>query len=127
VTKKKDDAPSADTNPEAEAEAGITGAALAEKAFDRSKHAEIEEAIKQLTPEEAAVFVKQIETSLKRKKLLLWGYLSVVLTLCIGTMWAFYMYGTREPGTFVGWVFLVPFGISGALFLLFGQLARRIE
>ncbi len=106
-------------------EGSNSGASLAEQAFDRSKHTEIEEAIKQLTPEEAAIFVKQIEASLKQKKIMLWGYLSVVLTLIIGSMWSFYMYGTRKPGTFVGWVFLVPVAVAAAQFVLFGYLARR--
>jgi hypothetical protein len=38
---------------------------------------------------------------------------------------ALYVYGTREPGTFVGWVFLIPFAAVGIVLTTAGRLAKR--
>ena len=37
---------------------------------------------------------------------------------------ALYVYGTKEPGQFVGWVFLVPFALVGLILQIFGRLAK---
>jgi hypothetical protein len=101
------------------------GEELAERALDPTKQADVEEAIGELTPEQAQMFVDKLERALKKQRLQLLGYISALVALVIGTVFALYLYGTREPGTFVGWVFLIPFGCAGALLLLFGQLSKR--
>ncbi len=80
-----------------------------------------------LTPEQAELFLRALELTMKKRRYMLLGYLSAVVAMIVGFVWALYMFGTREPGSFIGWVFLVPFACAGALFMLFGAISRRIR
>jgi hypothetical protein len=101
-------------------------AALVEAAFDAKKHAELAEAIEQLSPDEAAFFLHKLEMALKKRKLQLVGYLAAMLVWLIGMVVALAYYGSVERGTFVGWVFLVPFAVVGAVLWAFGKWADRL-
>ena len=85
---------------------------------------ELAEAIAKLSPEEADMFVRALEMTMKRRRLLLRGYLAALVTLIAGMVLALYVYGSREPGTFVGWVFLIPFAGVGIILSVFGHLAK---
>jgi hypothetical protein len=85
----------------------------------------LEEAIAQLSPEQAEMFVTILEQTMKKRRLMLIGNLAAVVALVVGSLWAFYMFGNRDEGEFVGWVFLVPFAAAGAFLTIFGRLARR--
>ena len=45
----------------------------------------------------------------------------------IGTVLALAYYGMHEGNGFVGWVFLVPFGLVGAILYAFGRWAERVS
>ncbi len=105
-----------------------SGTSLAEEAIaPRADHKDIEERIKELSPEEAAMFVQILEITMKRRRVMLLGYLAALFAFVIGMGWALYMFGTHEKGTFVGWVFLVPVALVGLILWLFGRWARHIE
>ena len=98
---------------------------LVELAFDRRRHGDVEKELAQLTPDEARIFLRLIEQALRKRRILLLGYLSALLAMLAGTVLSFYVYGTREPGQFVGWVFMVPLGSVGAILWGFGRWANR--
>ncbi len=85
----------------------------------------VEEAISQLTPEQAAEFERQMARANKRRLIMLAGYILSLFVLIAGSLWAFYVYGTAEPGSFRAWVFLVPLAVMGVIFVFAGRLARR--
>jgi hypothetical protein len=37
------------------------------------------------------------------------------------------MYATREPGSFIAWVFLVPMALCGVILVAGGKLAKAIR
>ncbi len=82
------------------------------------------DALAKLSPEEADIFLAALELTLKRRRLLLVGYIAAVLALIGGMVTAFYLYGTREPGSFAGWVFLVPFAAVAIILMTFGRMAK---
>ena len=99
---------------------------MAKKPSEKEQR-ELQKALDQLTPEQAEMFVQALELTMKKRRIMLLGYLLAVLAIVIGFGWALYMYGTHEYGTFFGWVFLIPFAIAGATFILFGKIARRMK
>lgn len=94
---------------------------------DSDEDFDLEKALDELTPEQAEMFVAALELTMRKRRLLLIGNLAAAFAILLGTLLAFYVYGGREPGTFRAWVFLVPFGVAGALLLGFGRLARRLR
>jgi hypothetical protein len=87
----------------------------------------LDEALAKLSPEEARLFVQALELAVRKRRVMLYGHLLAILCLIVGFLWALYMYGAHEPGTFIGWVFLVPFAGAGTSMLLFAKLAKRIK
>lgn len=101
--------------------------ALADDAVaDPSTHKSIEEQLDALTPEEAEMFVRALELAMRKRKWMLIGYLIALIAVVLGMMVALYVWGTREPGSFVGWVFLVPPGVAGAAIYATGKLVKRM-
>jgi hypothetical protein len=94
----------------------------AEKADD-----DLQQRLANLTPEQAEMFVRALELAMKKRRIMLFGYLGALLGLVTSSIWAFYVYAVHEPGTFIGWVFLVPFALAGAFLFTFGRLAKRIK
>lgn len=84
----------------------------------------LEEAIAKLTPEQADMFMRALALTMRKRRLMLVGNLTALLIMLVGMLFAFVAYGSREPGAFVGWVFLVPFGSAGFVLWLFGKLAK---
>ncbi len=109
MTKSKEDQ---SATPEEEATAALEGETL-------------DEAIAKLTPEQAAMFMRALALTMRKRRLVLVGNLLALLLLIIGLMFAFVAYGNRTPGSFTGWVFLVPFGSTGFVLWFFGKLAKR--
>jgi hypothetical protein len=85
----------------------------------------LEEAIAKLTPEQADMFMRALALTMRKRRLMLVGNLLALLLTVIGMLFAFVAYGNREPGSFVGWVFLVPIGSAGFVLWFFGKLAKR--
>ena len=86
----------------------------------------IEEELKKLSPEEAAVFVEMLELAMKKRRMMLLGYIIALLVLIGGTVFSLWAYATREPGTFIGWALLVPFAGVGVVFVVFAKLTKRM-
>jgi len=107
--------------------AEVDGEALADEALEpKADHRSVEERVADLSPEEAAIFNTVLEITMKRRRLMLIGYLLALVAVLVGMMWALYMYGARERGTFVGWVFMVPPALAAMIIILFGRLAGSV-
>ncbi len=96
----------------------------ADDAFDVSKQEQIAEAIKNLRPEEAALFVFHLEMKLRKRKIQLIGYLVAMAIWLAGMLFALVSFGLLEG--FVGWVFLVPFALVGLILWAFGKWAEKV-
>lgn len=94
------------------------------KAFDADRHAELAQAIENLSPEEAQFFLQKLEAALKKRRLQLIGYLVAMVVWLIGTVFALVYFGTHEG--FTGWVFLLPFFLVGIILFFFGKWADRV-
>lgn len=88
---------------------------------------DMEELLGDLSPEQAEMFVQALELALRKRRVMLLGYLATILALVIGMLFAFWIYGNREPGGFVGWAFLIPLLAAGVCLLGFGRLARTLK
>jgi hypothetical protein len=103
------------------------GEALARAALADPRDTSLEERIKQLTPQEAQLFVQALELAMKKRRIMLAGYLLSLLVLLGGLLWGFYHHTTHLDTPLRGWVFLVPMAGCGAILWLSGRLARRIR
>jgi hypothetical protein len=70
--------------------------------------------------------MRHIERIEKKRKIMLAGYLAALVLLVGGQIGAFVVYASTPPGTFVGWVFLVPFAAVGAVLWVFGKWAQSL-
>jgi hypothetical protein len=91
------------------------------------REAELQQRLAELTPEQAEMFVRALELAMKKRRIMLFGYMASLLGLLAGSVWALYIYVTHEPGTFIGWAFLVPFAVAGLIMLTFGRVAKGIK
>jgi len=98
---------------------------LVAKAFDKdAKDDEIKAAIAALSPEEAQFFLQKLEAAFKKRKMQLTGYLVAITVWVLGMVGALAYFGTHDG--FVGWVFLMPFGLVGLVLYIFGRVANKI-
>lgn len=107
------------------------GVALAERAttakkLDAETVQSLEEAIAQLSPAEARAFNEMVGRAIKKRRILFTGYMLSMLAMIVGTAFALYTFGTREPGEFVAWAWLVPFASVAVIFSAFGAWAKRL-
>jgi peptidoglycan/LPS O-acetylase OafA/YrhL len=65
-----------------------------------------------------------IERVERRRKIMLAGYLIALVLLVGGQVIALYVFSQARPGTFIGWIFFVPFLAVGLTLWLFGWLSR---
>ena len=93
-------------------------------AFDPKKQDAIAAAIENLSPGEKQLFLFQLEMKLRMRKLMLTGYIVAMFVWLAGMIGALAYFGLHEG--FVGWVFLVPFGLVGAILYTFGRWAERV-
>ena len=106
------------------ASAAVTGADL--EAPDGDKPVDIEAELQKLSPEQAAMFVDMLELAMKKRRMMLLGYLTALVVLVAGSVFSLWAYATHEPGTFIGWAMLVPFAGVGVVFIVFSRLTKRI-
>ena len=97
---------------------------LVAKAFNADKHIELAQAIEQLNPEEAAFFLEKLERAIRKRKLMITGYLVAMVVWLVGMVFALAYYGMSTG--FVGWVFLAPFGLVGLVLYGFGKWANHV-
>lgn len=98
---------------------------LVAKAFDADKHVELAQAIEQLNPEEAQFFLEKLERAIRKRKIMITGYLAAMLVWVVGMAGGLVYYGMSKGG-FVGWVFLLPFLGVGVALYVFGKWAERV-
>jgi peptidoglycan/LPS O-acetylase OafA/YrhL len=94
---------------------------------DGEGEVDIEAELAKLSPEQAEMFVSALELAMRKRRIMLTGYLAAMTAVLLGQVLAFIMYVHREPGAFLGWLFLVPFAGAGAILQIFGQMARRAQ
>ena len=111
-----------DENDEHDEDASVEDASVEDVGIEGDS---LEDAIAKLTPEQADIFIRALSLTMRKRRLMLVGNLTALLIMVIGMLFAFVAYGSREPGAFVGWVFLVPFGSAGFVLWFFGKLAKR--
>jgi hypothetical protein len=97
---------------------------LVAQAFDADKHDQLARAVEQLTPEEAAFFLDKLERAIKKRKIQVMGYLVAMVVWAAGMVCALAYFGISSG--FVGWVFLVPFGLVGGVLWAFGKWADKV-
>ena len=93
------------------------------QAFDKDSHEELARAVEKLSSQEAAFFLAKLEAAIKKRKIQITGYLVSMLFWILGMMGALAWYGTHDG--FVGWVFILPFGLVGVILFAFGKWAER--
>ena len=71
------------------------------------------------------MFIAILEKTMRKRRLMLIGNLLALLIMIIGTLAAFVVYANRDEGQFMAWVFLLPFGIGGAVLNIFGRMATK--
>jgi hypothetical protein len=114
-------------NPRAaDGPAGDPGAAELAKRAMIEAHPRLARELEALSPEEAAMFLSLMNKALRKRRIQLAGYLLSAVLMLGGMLLALYMYGTREPGEFVGWALLLPFLLVGAVLLIFGRWSRSV-
>ncbi|MGE0872141.1 MAG: hypothetical protein AB7P03_26520 [Kofleriaceae bacterium] len=88
------------------------------------KDDEVLRAIQQLSPDEAAYFLARVEAAIRKRKIQLTGYLTALGVWAVGMFLALLYYGTHDG--FIGWVFLVPFGLVGLVLYMFGRWSTAV-
>ncbi len=79
-----------------------------------------------LSQEQIDKLIAAIEKVERKRRIMLGGYLLALVLLVGGQIGAFVVFGSAPPGTFMGWVFLVPFGAVGLVLWAFGRWAARV-
>ncbi|HEX2686189.1 MAG TPA: hypothetical protein VHN14_06205 [Kofleriaceae bacterium] len=97
---------------------------LVAQAFDAAKHKDLARAVEQLSPDEAAFFLHKLEMALRKRKIQITGYLVAMVAWLIAMTLALVYAGMHDG--FIGWVFLLPFALVGAILYGFGRWAERI-
>jgi len=75
------------------------------------------------TKEQIEALVAAIDRVERRRKIMLGGYLVALVLLIVGQVIAFIIVGSAPEGSFLGWVFLIPFALVGAVLWAFGRWA----
>jgi hypothetical protein len=90
--------------------------------------ADLARKIEELTPEQAEMFVRALHLAMRKRRVLLVGYLATAISLVLGWLWALYIFGkTHGSGQFMAWVFLVPPAIAAVVLVTFGRISRRLR
>ena len=69
--------------------------------------------------------MQKLETALRKRKIQITGYIVAMVVWLVGMVCALAYFGMRDG--FVGWVFLVPFGLVGVILWVFGTLANESD
>lgn len=94
------------------------------KAFGAGDQSELEAAIAKLSPEEAQYFYDRLTRAIRKRRIMMSGYIIAMVAWIVGMVCALAYFGMAHG--FVGWVFLVPFAIVGIVLWTFGAWANRV-
>lgn len=97
---------------------------LVAQAFKADKHEELARMVERLSSDEAAFFLVKLEAAIRKRKIQITGYLVAMLFWVLGMFFALVYYGSVDG--FVGWVFLLPFGLVGVILFAFGKWAEKV-
>jgi hypothetical protein len=100
---------------------GVGGVGAAESGVD------IKAELDKLAPEQVEMFVRALELAMRKRRIMLFGYLTTLLAVVAGQLGAVLIWANREPGTFIGWIFLVPIALAGLILVGTARLVRRIK
>lgn len=90
--------------------------------------AELARKLEALAPEQQEMFVRALHLAMRKRRVLLIGYLATALSLVLGWLWALYIFGkTRGSGEFMVWVFLVPPALAAIILVMFGRISRGLR
>ena len=98
--------------------------AVAESAFDKGSHVDLAKLLLELPPEQAAYYLAKLEAAYKKRRLQLSGYVVALVSWLVAMLMALAYFGSNDG--FVGWVFLLPFGIVGLVLWGFGRWAELV-
>src|SRR5262245_46789667 len=99
---------------------------LVDRVFDPKQHDAVAKAIQELSPDEAQYFLDKLERALRKRKIQLLGYLVAMVVWLAGMVFALGFYGMAAEGTFMGWVFIIPFTLVAVILIFFGKWADRV-
>ena len=85
---------------------------------------EFHKRLAELTPEQTEMFMSALELTVRKRRLMLIGYVTTMILAVGGSLLALFVYVAREPGQFRGWVFLMPFLAAGLSMYFFGRAVR---
>jgi hypothetical protein len=83
--------------------------------------------IAKLDPAQKEMFVKALALSLRKRRMLLVGYLVAIVVMFFGQIPALMYWAARAPGEFRGWAFLVPPALAGVVLVHTGRRVRRLK
>lgn len=95
------------------------------KAFGRESEQDLAKAVSQLSSREAEMFLHKLEAALRKRKIMLSGYLIAMVVWIVAMGFALAYFGMASG--FVAWVLLVPFGLVGLILWAFGSWAERVS
>jgi hypothetical protein len=93
------------------------------RAFGAGSQEDLETLIGNLNPTEADYFLKKLEAALRKRKIMLSGYIVAMVAWLVSMVCAIAYFGMASG--FTAWVFLVPFAMVGLILWIFGGLAER--
>ncbi len=96
---------------------------LVERAFGAGSQEDLAKLIGELDPAEADYFLKKLEAALRKRKIMLSGYIVAIVAWLVGMVCAVAYFGLANG--FAAWVFLIPFLIVGGILWVFGSLADK--
>jgi|GEM_PF-3792728 len=80
-----------------------------------------------LPPEQIQAFVEMLRVAARKQRVMALGYLAALIGLLGGLAIAFVMFANAERGTFIGWVFLLPFTIAATVLWIVGRITKRMS
>ena len=83
--------------------------------------------IARLDPAQAEMFVEVLALTMRKRRIMLLGYLAVIVVMLVGQIPALLYWAAREPGELRGWAFLVPPAIAGVILVVAGRLSRTLK
>jgi hypothetical protein len=93
------------------------------RAFGAGSPEDLAKLIGELAPSEADYFLRKLEAALRKRKIMLSGYIVAIVAWLVGMVCAIAYFGLSSGSG--AWVFLVPFLIVGGVLWVFGTLAER--
>jgi len=119
--------PRASRKPSKDTDAAASGDARPPAPLNEAD-AELARKLEQLTPAQQEMFVRALHLAMKKRRVLLIGYLATALSLVLGWLWALYIFGkTRGSGEFMAWVFLIPPAMAAIILVTFGRISRSLR